>query len=105
MAAPTYDVRIDWDNDGNFTTTGDNVTARRLARTPLTVQYGRDHARAMAPTAPGQAAFELDNTSRDYSPENAASPLVGKVLPARPVRIQATHSAVTYTLFLGHTDD
>jgi hypothetical protein len=87
------------------TVTGDDVTERRLARTPLTMQYGRDTARALAPTSPGQAAFELDNNSRDYSPENASSPLTGKVLPARPVRIEATHAATTYTLFRGHTDD
>lgn len=87
------------------TVTGDDVGQRRLSRTSLTMQYGRDHGRAMAPTAPGQAAFELDNASRDYSPENASSPLVGKVLPARPVRIQATHLGTTYTMFRGYTDD
>lgn len=87
------------------TVTGDDVTERRLARTALSMQYGRDTARALAPTSPGQASFELDNNSRDYSPENASSPLTGKVLPARPVRIEATHAATTYTLFRGYTDD
>lgn len=87
------------------TVTGDDVGQRRLARSALAIQYGRDHARALAPTSPGEASFELDNTSRDYSPENASSPLAGKVLPARPVQIQATHLGTTYTLFRGQTDD
>lgn len=105
MPSPTYEVRIDWDGTGDFTAGADNVTSRRRADGGLSIQYGRDHARASAPTSPGQASFTLDNASRDYSPENASSPLVGKVLPARPVRVQATHLGTTYTLFRGQTDD
>lgn len=87
------------------TVTGDDVGQRRLDRTALTVAYGRDAARALSPTSPGQAGFELDNTSRDYSPENTSSPLTGRVLPARPVKIEALHLGTTYVLFRGWTDD
>ena len=100
----TFDVRIDWSGNSDFTGTGENVTTRTLARTDLVINYGRDQARSLAPIVPGRAEFELDNTSRDYSVDNLSSPLAGLILPARQVRIQATLGS-TYTLFRGHLDD
>jgi hypothetical protein len=101
-----YLVQVDWNNDGNFTTAGDDVTRRVLdARGAVTVSYGRDQARSFSPPGIGEASFELDNRSRDYSPDNASSPLAGKVLPGRPVRIQAVFQGVTTTLFQGKLDD
>lgn len=101
-----YVFAIDWDADGDFTGTGEDVTARVLGtRSAITIRYGRDQARALAPVAPGEARFELDNTSRDYSPENSSSPLAGLVLPGREVQITATASSTDYGLFRGWLDD
>lgn len=101
-----YDVRISWSGDESFTETGDDVTERVLDRgSALSIRYGRDQARSLSPMAPGRAMFELDNSSRDYSPENSTSPLYGQVLPGRPTRIQATHDAVTYGLLRGQMDE
>lgn len=106
MTRPTYDVRIDWDSDNDYDDVGENVTNRALVnRTPITIQYGRDQARALAPIAPGRAVLELDNTSGDYSPENTSSPLVNNLGPGRAVRIRAIHNDVTYTLYNGFLDD
>ena len=85
MATP-WKLEIDWDGDGQFTGTGVDVTARALVRGGLSAGYGRDQARSLAPVAPGSMSFELNNRSRDYSPDNPSSPLVGKLLPSRPVR-------------------
>ena len=55
MNNAAYDIRIDWDNDGDWSDSGDppdgrnNVTSRALARTAVTIEYGRDQARAGAP--------------------------------------------------------
>lgn len=103
MAPASYDFRVDWSNNGVFTGTGEDVTTRTLQ--DVTITYGRDQARALSPIATGSCALELDNVNRDLSPENASSPIVGLVLPARPMRIQATLSAVTRTLYRGHMDD
>lgn len=100
----TYDFRIDWNNDGDFDDARETVTDRVLSRESVTISYGRDQQRSLSPIGPGQAAFALNNTSRDYSPENTNSPLAGNLLPARPVRIQATHLSTTYTLFRGFLD-
>jgi hypothetical protein len=104
--AAAYTLMIDWRANGFADTNVDDVTARTLdQRQPLTVRYGRDQARQLSPTAPGEAAFALDNRSRDYSPENTSSPLAGFVAPGRPVRLQATVGATTSTLYAGYLDD
>ncbi|OLT24424.1 hypothetical protein BJF79_13865 [Actinomadura sp. CNU-125] len=88
-----WGVAIDWDGDGF--TSADDVTARVLARGGLTAQYGRDQTRELSPMAAGAGDFEIDNASRDYSPDNLASPLVGKLLPGRSVRIRATSGSTS----------
>jgi hypothetical protein len=103
--AATYRLLIDWLDNG-FADAADDVTARTLdQRTPLAVQYGRDQNRQLSPTSPGQLNFELDNRSRDYSPENASSPLAGFVVPGRQVQLQATAGATSYTIYRGYLDD
>lgn len=104
--AASYKVYVDWSGDGTFAGTGEDVSPRVLdGRQPVTVAFGRDTARAGSPPAGGQAGFALNNRSRDYSPDNASSPLVGLVLPGRGVYVKATLSAVDYPLFRGTLDD
>jgi hypothetical protein len=43
----------------------------------------------------------LSNTDRRYSPENAASPLFGKIAPFRPVRVQSFDGTTTRTHWTG----
>lgn len=102
----TYKVFIDWAGDGTFTAAADDVTTRVLdGRAPLTVAYGRDTARAGSPVTGGEAGFTIDNESRDYSPENASSPITGQVLPGRSVYSKATLAGVDFTVFRGSLDD
>ncbi|MFI1197690.1 hypothetical protein ACH4T9_31140 [Micromonospora sp. NPDC020750] len=102
---PGYEIRIDWAGDGTFDA-ADDVTERVNDRGPaLQIRYGRDQARTFAPLAGGTASFELNNTSRDYSPENTGSPLAGLVRPGREVRIRATLAGTTYGLMRGYLDD
>lgn len=100
-----YEVRIDWNGDGTFSAVGDDVTKRVLERTMLSMSYGRDQVRALSPISPGEAELEINNSSRDYSPENTSSPLAGNILPGRDLRVQATVSGVTYSLYRGFLDD
>lgn len=83
-----WKIQIDWDADGF--TDGDVVTGDVLERAGITMEYGRDQARSLSPMAAGRAALELNNRSRDYSPDNLASPLYGKLIQARPLRVRAT---------------
>lgn len=84
---------IDWDADGLFTGTGEDVTDRVDGIVGSTWSRGRDQIRQFAPAAAGQAAFVLSNVSRDYSPGNASSPLYGLVLPGRKVQIETGATA------------
>src|SRR3954470_1111702 len=103
--AANYQLSIDWRGNG-FAEPADDVTARTLEqRTPVTVKYGRTLARQFAPTDPGELNFELNNISRDYSPENTASPIAGFVAPGRPVQFQATAAGTVTTLYTGYLDD
>jgi hypothetical protein len=106
MSAATWKVFTDWNDNGDFTTWGDDVTGRVLDdRTVVSMEYGRDQSRALSPPRIGEAGFEVSNTSGDYSPEKTTSPLYGLVRPARPVKIEATLLGVAYTPFAGRTDD
>lgn len=95
-------VVVDWAKTG--ATTGDaDVTLD--VRGGVAAQFGRDQSTALSPMVAGRGSFDLDNTSRKYSPRNTLSSLFGNVVPARPVTVTRTVGATTYTLFRGHTDD
>lgn len=96
-------IAVDWGKDGSFASTGDVVTTR--VRGNIEAQFGRDQSTNLTPTVSGLGSFALDNSSKDYSPRNASSPLFGKVKPARPVKITRVVGANTYVIFYGHTDD
>jgi hypothetical protein len=100
-------VYVDWDRNGNFTGPSDDVTDD--VRGTVSVSFGRESVTALAPLIAGRGSFDLDNTSRRYSPRNASSPLFGKVKPARPVLItrdvKVGTTTTTYTIFRGHIDD
>lgn len=110
MADITYAVFIDWDDDGSVLagapTSGETVTSRVLnVRTAQRFSYGRDTARSLSAVKPGQVTIELSNVSKDYSPDNASSPLFGNLGTGRPVLVRATHNAITYDLIYGFIDD
>lgn len=107
MAAVTYTVIIDWDNDGTLDApeANEDVTANVLSvRTPLSWTFGRDTARSLAQIKPGEVTIELNNKSKIYSPDNTLGALFGNLGPGKPVKIQAVHNAVTYKLFWGYID-
>ncbi|MFH8805243.1 hypothetical protein ACH4F6_37835 [Streptomyces sp. NPDC017936] len=100
---PHYSVAVDWEGDGTFTGTGDDVTGDITG--DMTVTYGRDQARQLSPAAIGSAAFSVVNANRDYSPENTTSPLYGDLGPARRARAVVEWGGRTYPLFWGRIDD
>lgn len=80
--------KIDWNVDDLFTGTGEDVSDWVDGSVGAMWSRGRDQVRQFAPAAAGQAAFALNNISRDYSPGNASSPIAGLVLPGRKVQIE-----------------
>ena len=100
---PTYRVAIDWDLDGTFTGTGEDVTNKII--TEFTSSYGRDQQRQLNPAAVGNAAFDLINVDRTYTPENPSSPLAGDLDPARQMIADVTFAGGTFSIFKGRIDD
>lgn len=98
--APVYSFKIDWDGDGTFT---GNATVDTLP--DITVTYGRDQERQLNPAAVGNAAFNVINADRQYSPEYAASPLFGDLDPARQAKFEVVWHGTTYPLFRGRIDN
>lgn len=84
----------------------EEITQRVLAsRTPLTFKYGRDQIRSLSAVSPGQLDFEVDNQSRDYSPDNPMSPIAGFLAPGRETLVTAEYNDKSYPLFRGFLDD
>ncbi|MFE6846573.1 hypothetical protein [Streptomyces sp. NPDC057686] len=83
---------------------GEDVTLRTLGRTSISFRYGRDTIRSLADVAPGDTPLELNNRSRDYSPDNPDSPLVAYLGPGKPVYVSATFEGRQYSLFNGFID-
>lgn len=103
---PTVKAFINWSDSTTYTGTGEDVTARVLAERGMTMERGRDQLRALAPPMAGKLDFALDNRSRDYSTENAASPLAAQLRPGHRVRVTATAAGgTTYTLATALLDD
>ena len=105
MATADYDFLVDWNDDGDFSDTGEDITARVMrAGGAVKFAYGRDQARSLGAIRAGETGFRVNNESKDYSPDNASSPLFGNLRPGRPVLIQATFNSTTYELFKGFLD-
>lgn len=104
MTSATWVVEIDWNNDGDWSDSGEDVTARVLNNPGLVIERGRDQIRALAPPMAGRCDFALDNASKDYSPDYASGPLYGNLVPGRAIRVRTTAPSAA-TLWAGHLDD
>lgn len=101
MATGTYVVEISWANNGTFTGTGENVTARTLH---LEAFRGRDvNSQLTGKSAPGTMQVLLNNQSGDYNSFNSSSPLTGSLLPGRLIQLRATGPS-TGTLWRGYIE-
>lgn len=79
-------VFVDWNDDGDFVDSDEDVSSRVYSRPGLTSARGRDQVRALTPPSAGTSHVVLDNVSRDYSPENPLSPLDGALHPGHKVK-------------------
>jgi hypothetical protein len=105
MTTPAYALGIDWNADGDWSDTGEQIFGRVSDVTGITCSRGRTQIRELAPPVVGRFDADLTNTSKDYSTEYASSPLAGNLLPGRRVDWRAVWSATTYRLWSGILDD
>lgn len=81
----TFQIVVDWDKNGNFTGTYDDITADVWDGSQIACRLGIRPYMTIADES--TLSFQVDNRARKYSPEYASSPLFGKLLPGRPVRL------------------
>ncbi|MBU2118749.1 MAG: hypothetical protein KJ954_14270, partial [Alphaproteobacteria bacterium] len=100
MANAIYQVLIDWDGNGVFSGTSEDVTARTLE---ASWTRGRDFASQLAGRSiSGQLSLELNNQSGDYSPFNISSSLYGSLLPGRLMQIKGGTGTANNILWTGY---
>ena len=89
MAVATYKLQVDWENDGDWTGTGETIDMGRVRS--IACSFGRDRASQLTGKCKaGTFRAVLDNRSGDYNPFNSSSPIYGNILPGRPVRLLGT---------------
>ena len=98
----SYTLLVDWNNDGDFADTHDDVTSDTLS---VTWERGRDYASALlGRSVAGKLTAQLVNTAGKYSPSNTSSALTGSILPGRTVRVEAGSGSFPYTFPIAFND-
>lgn len=99
--AITFVLEVDWDDDGDFGDTGEDITSVLWA---VECERGRNYASQLTGRAQaGRLVATLDDRVGDYAPFNTSSPIAGDVVPARRVRLRAT-APVAATIWTGFLD-
>ena len=99
MATGTYVLAVDWNNDGDFSDSGEDITARTM---DVEWKRGNDYASQLVGKAvAGTLIATLNNVSGDYSTFNASSALYGNLLPGRKVKLTGNDGSTTRTLWTG----
>ena len=93
---------MDWNNDGDFSDTGENITSRTMK---VEFTRGNDYAsQLVGKVVSGVLNAEINNTSGDYSTFNTSSPLAGNLVPGRKVKLTGNDGSTTRTLWTGFID-
>lgn len=96
---PAPAVKVDWDNNGNYSGTYDYITSEVLS-----IAWHRGAPDWAGGSETGGATIRVRNYDQKYNPDNAAGPLYGNLLPGRPVHIMATYNGTTYGIFGGYIE-
>lgn len=104
MVKATYEIMVDWNNNGSFGDSNEDITADVLR---MEWMMGRDFASMLTGRARGgRCLINLDNdrTAGKYNSFNSSSAIFGDILPGRAVRIRATDASGTVVLWAGFLD-
>ena len=102
MAVGTYVLAVDWNNDDDFSDSGEDITARTMK---VEWKRGNDYASQLVGKAvAGTLNATLNNVSGDYSTFNTSSALYGNLMPGRKVKLTGNDGSTTRTLWQGFLD-
>lgn len=92
-----WTIAVNWDRDGDYSDLYDDVTAHTISA--MWVLGAQKPWQDVADNS--VLKLMLDNADRRYSPDYAASPLFGRVVPQRPVRITSFDGVTTRVHWIG----
>ena len=85
MAGINYNLKVDWDDDGDYGDTGEDLQARLLR---WELRRGRDFPSQLTGKSTAARFIAIvNNESGDYSPFNTSSPLAGSLVPGHKMRL------------------
>ncbi len=101
MTDLAFKIYMDMDRDGDFTDSGDDITDDVMG-----AEWNIGMREAFQLTADeSRLTLTMRNHQKKYSPENTSGTYTGKLLPQRPVKIDAIYDGGTATLYTGWVDD
>lgn len=96
----TWQYFVDWDGDGDFDSIGEEITD--YVRTANWRLGMRTPFQSLADKT--ECTLLLKNHDGRFTPENAASPYYGEMLPGRIIEIRCTYYGVTRTMWRGYVE-
>ena len=81
------ELRVDRNNDGDFSDSGEDLSADVVAQSGIKVYRGNDGARAISPPRIGDMSTELNNRGGEYSPGST-------VTTGRPVQVRVDSTSI-----------
>ena len=88
-----YNVYVDWNNDGDFADTNDDISADVVS---VTSRIGRNFASQLTGEAiAGTMTVEVRNETGKYSPFNTSGALYGNLVPNRKIQFASYYPSVT----------
>ena len=95
MSSTNYNLFVDWNNDGDFVDSDENITSYVMR---LEWRRSRDLANNLTGGySSGQLSVLLNNRSGIFSTFNTGSDLYGKALPSRKIKLSMGDGSFTYT--------
>jgi len=94
-------IYIDWDKDRSFDDVLDDITADVMS-IKWRLGMGRAYQNV---TDESTCTIQVNNETGKYTPQNPASPLYGKLLPHRAVKVVALVDDTPQTMWRGWVDD
>lgn len=96
----TWKVYVDFDVDGSFATSGDDITAHVM---DMSFSNGMS-APYQLTSDEAELTMRLSNDDKRFSPEYSSGTYYGKLLPQRPVKVDAIYNGSTATMYRGWVD-